>query len=144
MEIDWIRSSSKTFIQDLLIKYPMDVLVGSVHHVHSIPIDYSKEMYEQALTTCDGSTERLYEAYFDAQYDMLRALKPPIVGHFDLIRLYSNFPDASLKTFPTVWSKISRNVAFVVDYQGIFEINSAALRKGLQEPYPSVEVCQVR
>ena len=126
-----------------MARYPVDVVVGSVHHVHTIPIDFSKQMYQQALGKSGGSAELLYEAYFDAQYDMLRELKPLVVGHFDLIRLYSDFPDVSFKDFPQTWSKILRNVAFVVDYGGIFELNSAALRKGLTDPYPNLQICKV-
>ena len=143
MEIDWIRPSSLDVIQGLLKKYPFDLFIGSVHHVHGIPIDYDKKMYLEARETSGGTDEKLAEDYFDLQYEMLQALKPPIVGHFDLIRLLSDDPEASFVQWPGVWQKILRNLDFIVDYGGLVELNSAGLRKGMSEPYPKAEICKV-
>ena len=143
MEIDWIRPSSKSCIQQLLKKYSLDLFVGSVHHVHTIPIDYDHEMYKKARAKSGGSDEDLFSDYFDAQYEMLKELKPPIVGHFDLIRLKSDEPDANLMRWNIVWQKVLRNLSFISQYGGILELNSAALRKGLSEPYPTAEICKV-
>ena len=143
MEIDWIRPSSLTDIQDLLGQYQLAFLVGSVHHVHSIPIDYSAELFGIALRASGDSIEKLYGDYFDSQYAMLLALRPKIVGHFDLIRLKSKSPNESFKHHPIVWHKIERNLDYVVTYGGLLEINTAGWRKGLEEPFPKHEVCQV-
>lgn len=143
IEIDWIRPSSLGVIQTLLGKYPFDLFIGSVHHVHTIPIDYDKKMYFEAREKSDGSDERLAEDYFDLQYEMLMALKPPVVGHFDLIRLLSDDPEASFVQWTCVWQKILRNLDFIVNYGGLVELNSAGLRKGMSEPYPKAEICKV-
>ena len=142
-EIDWIRQSSQDFVEELLASYQLDLFVGSVHHVHTLPIDYTFDLFQRALEQSGGSSEQLYEDYFDAQYAMLQALKPPIVGHFDLIRLKSDAPNASFKVYPRVWMKIVRNIKYVIGYGGVVEINSAALRKGLEEPFPSIDICKV-
>ncbi|KAI4257246.1 MAG: hypothetical protein LQ352_001745 [Teloschistes flavicans] len=144
MEIDWIRPSSGAFIARLLSDFHFDLFIGSVHHVHGIPIDYNTDLYEKALDTSGGSNEDLFGDYFDLQYDMLTALKPPIVGHFDLIRLKSNDPDTEFVKFEGVWKKIQRNLSFIANYGGILELNSAALRKGLKEPYPNAEISKAR
>lgn len=143
MEVDWIRPSSNLFIKNLLIEYPLELFIGSVHHVHTKPIDYDHEMYAQARDIAGGTDERLFEDYFDLQFSMLNALKPPIVGHFDVIRLKADDPDGSFKRWESVWQRISRNLDFIVDYGGVLELNSAALRKGMLEPYPNAEVCKV-
>ncbi|KAG8531541.1 uncharacterized protein KY384_003170 [Bacidia gigantensis] len=142
VEIDWIRPSSQDFIERLQESYQFDLLIGSVHHVRAIPIDYSADLFNTALQLCGGSKETLFEDYFDLQYEMLQALKPSFVGHFDLIRLKSNFPNGSLMDFAGVWQKIQRNLEYVKLYGGILEINAAGLRKGLKEPYPQKEICQ--
>lgn len=90
-----------------------------------------------------GSDEELFAEYFDAQYAMLTKLKPPVVGHLDLIRLYSDDPNRSFKQFEDVWDKILRNLQFIAGYGGLIELNSSALRKGMDEPYPKVEICEV-
>lgn len=114
-----------------------------MHHVHTIPIDYDGAMYAQARDVAGGTDERLFEDYFDAQFDMLQKLKPLVVGHFDLIRLKSEDPNGSFQRWPGVWAKIRRNLEFVASYGGILELNSAALRKGMSEPYPKAEICRV-
>lgn len=142
-EGEWIRETSLSIIQDLLDKYNLDLFVGSVHHVHTIPIDYDTAMYQQARERAGGSDEQIFADYFDAQYAMLQALHPPVVGHFDLIRLKSDAPDKSFKATPVVWDKIMRNLKMVAEYGGVLELNSSSLRKGMAEAYPQVEICKV-
>lgn len=84
------KEQELAFLHQLLINYPVDYLVGSLHHVcGGIPFDFSLDEYKKAYyEKCQGSMSRLQSCYYDAQYDMLRTLKPRIVGHFDLIRIY--------------------------------------------------------
>lgn len=141
-ECDWIRPESLTLIQESLERVPFEFFIGSVHHTHTIPIDYDRALYEKARTKAGGSDEKLFADYFDSQFDMLQKLKPPVVGHFDLIRLKSDQPDASFSQYPDVWAKILRNLKLVAEYGGLLELNSAALRKGMAEPYPQGEICR--
>jgi histidinol-phosphatase (PHP family) len=143
-ESEYIRPSTLQLAQGILDKYAFDFFVGSVHHVHTVPIDFDRTMYEQARETAGGTDERLFEDYFDSQLEMLQALRPPVVGHFDLIRLLSDHRDADFKGMPGVWHKIQRNLEFVASYGGRLELNSSGLRKGLAEPYPCLPICQVR
>jgi histidinol-phosphatase (PHP family) len=156
-EIEWIQPApdSKAAVERLLNTYRLDLFVGSVHHVHGVPIDYDRATYELALNVAserehdtDGENvekeDRLFADYFDAQFGMLQAVRPPVVGHFDVIRLWSSSPDRELKPCSHVWAKIARNLSCVKAYGGLLEVNSAALRKGLQEPYPKREIVEVR
>ena len=111
--------------------------------MHGIPIDYGKEFYAKAVTVSGGSDEKCFEAYFDAQNEMLVTLKPRVVGHFDLIRLMSSLPNMPLTTSDSVWSKVVRNLRVVVEQGGLLEVYSAGLRKGLEEPYPGRAICEV-
>lgn len=142
-EIDWIRPESRALVETSLKAFPFEFFMGSLHHTRTVPIDYDREMYENARDLAGSSDERLFEAYFDEQLDMLQQLKPLVVGHFDLIRLKSDDPDRSFKQWPGVWERILRNLDYVAGYGGILELNSAALRKGMSEPYPKAEICQV-
>ncbi|OAL03365.1 histidinol-phosphatase [Phaeosphaeriaceae sp. SRC1lsM3a] len=142
-ESEWIRPSTLQLIQEILGKYTFDFFMGSIHHMHTIPIDFDRAMYEAARSKAGGTDERLFEDYFDAQFDMLQALRPPVVGHFDLIRLLSDHRDADFKDMTLVWEKIQRNLEYVVAYGGRLEINSSGLRKGLAEPYPCLPICQI-
>lgn len=142
-EAEWIRESSLALIEGLLGKHKVDLFIGSVHHVHTIPIDYDTAFYHKARMIAGGTDEKLFEDYFDAQYAMLQALRPPVIGHFDLIRLKSDNPDRSFRAWPSVWSRVERNLMFAVEYGGVMELNSSSLRKGMAEAYPQVEICRV-
>jgi histidinol-phosphatase (PHP family) len=142
-ESEYIRPSTLQLVQSILAKYKFDFFMGSVHHAHTIPIDFDRAMYEQARAQAGESDERLFEDYFDAQFEMLQELRPPVVGHFDLIRLLSDHRDADFKDMNRVWDKVQRNLEFVASYGGRLELNSSGLRKGLAEPYPCLPICQV-
>lgn len=128
-------------------RYSFDLVVGSVHHVHNIPIDFNSETYENARAASSTPTDLgLFEDYFDLQYEMLRGLKPSIVGHFDLIRLFAPKEPASA-TFiaqdSALWAKITRNVDYAVSIGALFELNSAAVRKGWETPYPQRDISEL-
>jgi len=111
--------------------------------VHEIPIDYDTAMYRKARDAAGETDEQLFDDYFDLQFEMLRTLQPKVVGHFDLIRLLSDKPDRDLREWKGVWAKVERNLELVVEQGGLLEINTSALRKGLQQPYPRKEICEV-
>ena len=119
------------------------MFVGSVHHVHTMIIDGKQPLYEEARRLAGGTDELLFQEYLDNQYEMLKTLKPPVVGHFDVIRLRSDKPNGTICQWDTVWAKAVRNLKFIAEYGGLVELNSASLRKGMSEPYPTLEICQV-
>ncbi|KAF2746354.1 histidinol phosphate phosphatase H [Sporormia fimetaria CBS 119925] len=143
-EAEWIRPSSERDINDVLRDYKgsLDFFLGSIHHVMSHPIDFDREKYDMALRKAGGTDEKLFLQYFLEMGSMLRALKPPVVGHFDLIRLKSDTPDTQFEGMDEVWKVIRNNLEYIASYGGILELNSAALRKGLAEPYPCLPICQ--
>lgn len=142
-ECDWIRPESRELIDQSIRTYAFDFFVGSVHHVHTVPIDYDHTFYKQAREKAGGTDEQLFQDYFDAQLAMLQATKPPVVGHFDLIRLKSDEPNANLKHLAGVWQRIERNLEYVASYGAALELNFASLRKGLNEPYPQADICRL-
>ena len=143
-ESEFIRPSTLTTVQGILDKYTFDFFVGSLHHTHTIPIDFDRAMYEQARDKAGGTDEKLFEDYFDSQFEMLQALRPPVVGHFDLIRLLSDHRDTEFEGMAGVWQRIQRNLEYIASYGGLLELNSSGLRKGLAEPYACRSICQVR
>jgi histidinol-phosphatase (PHP family) len=71
MEIEWIHEEAFGELEAMRKEFDFDYLVGSVHHVLQIPIDYSPQLLEAAEAKA-GGTEALFLAYFDAQYEMLQ------------------------------------------------------------------------
>jgi histidinol-phosphatase (PHP family) len=175
LETDYITPIDLDGTARLLERRPdIDYVVGSVHHVNGVSIDFDRPTWVRAVrTVVEGSTSstmtvspssgtvslppvidadvappmqdsrQFLSAYFDAQYDMLQAHQPEVVGHFDLCLLWT--PHVSLKDdrLLGVWEKVVRNVEYVVGYGGLFEANAAAIRKGWKTSYPNPDVLQV-
>lgn len=142
-ESEWCGTHSLELIERSLQTYPYDFFMGSLHHVQGVPIDYDHSSYSRVRDQVGGTDQSLFSEYYDEQLTMLQTLQPPVVGHFDLIRLLSSEPDVDWTNMPEIWSKILRNLNFVTSYGGLLEINTAAWRKGMKEPYPSSKVCRV-
>ncbi|KAM4059009.1 PHP domain-containing protein [Hirsutella rhossiliensis] len=135
-EAEFIRPDFAPRVRALAAPSCVDYFIGSVHHVHGLPIDYDAPTYAAAVAAAGGSEERLFENYYDLQHDMLLALEPRVVGHFDLVRLLSQRPGRDVRQWEGVWAKVKRNLELVARQGGWLECNTAALRKGLDEPYP--------
>ncbi|KHN99801.1 histidinol-phosphatase [Metarhizium album ARSEF 1941] len=141
-EAEFIRPAFAPLVRGLARPPCVDYFVGSVHHVHGIPIDYDDASYAAAVAAAGGSEERLYQDYYDLQHDMLLALAPRVVGHFDLVRLKSAHPQRDIRRWKGVWDRVLRNLRLVKHQGGWLELNTAALRKGLPEPYPCRPVAE--
>ncbi|CAG8507963.1 10463_t:CDS:2 [Ambispora leptoticha] len=106
-------------ISRLVHEFQLDYVVGSVHHVFEVPIDFDLETFERALERAE--------------------IKPIIVGHFDVIRIFR----PTWKFSTRVWEKVVRNVEFVVSYGGLFELNSSGWKKGLTDAYPQRDILEL-
>ncbi|KAF5360820.1 hypothetical protein D9756_004574 [Leucocoprinus leucothites] len=138
----------------------IEYIVGSVHHVNGIPIDFDVTTYRRAVASfsdtnsasdsdkgvhggvSDPGLDKFLLAYFDAQYELLQRFKPEIIGHIDLCRLYT--PDLEFKRFPEVWERIKQNVEYAISYGALFEVNAAAFRKKWDTAYPGRDVAEVK
>ncbi|KAK3352305.1 polymerase/histidinol phosphatase-like protein [Lasiosphaeria hispida] len=143
-EGEWLRPAYALLVAELSAPPCIDYFLGSVHHAGGVPIDFDRAMYAQAREACGGTEEKMYGRYYDEQFQMLDALKPRVVGHFDLIRLMSEDPGRELRGWGEgrVWEKVLRNLAVVKGYGGWLECNTSALRKGLEEPYPGGAIAE--
>ncbi|EFX05619.1 mRNA decapping hydrolase [Grosmannia clavigera kw1407] len=166
-EAEWIHGAADdgVRVQALAARPELDYFVGSVHHVGAdgVPIDYDKASYARAVKTSQQKAlsvdslsaevkakvvadpeAALYLDYYDQQLAMLQALRPRVVGHFDLVRLLSADParDCRAAWGGAVWPAIERNLRAVAAAGGWLECNTSALRKGLEEPYPARPIAE--
>jgi histidinol-phosphatase (PHP family) len=120
---------------ELKDQYQPDYILGGVHHVADIPFDSSPEAYRQAVASV-GGMEALYCRYFDLQHELILTLRPQVVAHFDLIRIFDADYHRRWRQ-PEVARRIQRNLESVAEMNLILDFNVAALRKGAAEPYLS-------
>ncbi|KAJ7118024.1 Polymerase/histidinol phosphatase-like protein [Mycena crocata] len=124
----------------------VEYIVGSVHHVNGIPIDFDLPTFQKAVDNAD-STEpaakngSFLSAYFDAQYELLQRFKPEVVGHIDLCRLCT--PTLKISDYPEAWERVKRNILYAIEYGVLFEVNAPALRKGWSTPYPGEDLLEI-
>jgi len=174
IETDYVTQLDLDRTQSLLNRrQDIQYVVGSVHHVQGVSIDFDKSSFLRAVEHCNdnttgstmtfSSTSKLempgprdpdfvptdaqmnvfLERYLDAQYEMIDTLEPEVIGHFDLCLLFAPGYRLDGTGREEVWNRVKRNVERVISYGGLFEANGAALRKGWQTSYPSKEVLQV-
>lgn len=115
-----------------------DYFVGSVHYVREHQIDGEPENWVNGAKAF-GGVEQLAIAYYDEVTEMVKALKPDVVGHLDLIKrnviLACANPD-ELQT-EAVQHAVDRTLAVIKANGAILDLNTAGWRKGLGEPYPA-------
>ena len=148
LETEYITSLDLDNLERLLERFgeKIEYIVGSVHHVRGIPIDFDPATFQSCLGTFVGETEHermegFLCAYFDAQYEVLERFRPEIVGHIDLCRLYN--PRLMFSDYPRAQEKLERNVRHAVDYGALFEASAAPFRKGWDTGYPGKDVLEV-
>jgi len=133
METEWYEGAGP-WIALLRQVHRLEMVVGSVHHVAGLCFDASEADYARVVREVGGQRE-LYLAYFDAQLEMLEAVRPEVVGHFDLVRIFDPQGQESL-TAPEVWSRVVRNLEAVRDLGAVLDANVAGWRKGGAEIFP--------
>jgi histidinol-phosphatase (PHP family) len=128
-------SGYREFIPSLIDRFRPDYIVGSVHFVDDMGFDYSREQYDKTVEAV-GGIDQLYCRYFDLQYEMIEFLRPAVVGHFDLIRIFdSDYKKRLLR--PEIMDRIKRNLQLICDLGLIMDFNLRSLLKGADEPYIS-------
>ena len=125
-------------IKNLIHRFNPDYLVGSVHHVDDVCFDYCQEEYDRVVALC-GSHEALYERYFDLQKDMILTLKPFVVGHFDLVRIFDPDYEKRLLT-PGIREKMIRNLKLIKSLNLVLDFNLRPLKRGEKEPYLTASI----
>ncbi len=134
-------SGYEQFVPHMIRSFAPDYLVGSVHFVNDLNFDYSAEMYGKTVDSV-GGIDLLYEIYFDIQYEMISLLRPSVVGHFDLIRIFD--PDYRHRLEkPSIMSRVRRNLELIKKYDLIMDFNLRALAKGADEPYISRPILEM-
>jgi histidinol-phosphatase (PHP family) len=151
MEVEGINEAHIEYTNEIKNRYDLDMVVGSVHFVKGIPIDFDRGQFLKAVEVC-GGLRQLFLEYFQLQYKVISGIHPEVIGHFDLIRLFTQENDVDDTTgkllkdvdlehdWPEVWEQIKTNLLLANSYNALIELNSSAIRKQWQTPYPKLDV----
>jgi len=128
-EVDYI----KDFIDDRVINANVDYLIGSVHFLNGWGFDNPAFIGKYQNQDID----KIWEDYFEAVEEMARSNFFDIVGHIDLIKLFKYLPKKEIKIIAKNAIKAIKKANMVA------EINSAGLRKPINEIYPSFDIMEL-
>jgi len=117
---------------------PFDYVVGSVHDVDGVWVDYKPELTAE-LAARVGGRDALHIRYFDALIELVQTLRPEIVGHLDLVRKFDG-PGASFS--PAVLRHVERVLEAVRVAGAMLDVNCGAARRGHSPVYPLPEILQ--
>ena len=127
-------SSFGPAMRALRAQHRFDYTVGSVHHVGEIPIDVSADLLGEAVVGC-GGFDPFMERYFELVREMGEELRPAGVAHLDLPKLHA--PVGAEIPTARVRRAAQKTVDAIRRRECILDLNTAAWRKGLPEPFPS-------
>jgi histidinol-phosphatase (PHP family) len=116
-------------------KHAFDFVIGSVHIVQGVAIDYRAETLQESLEKF-GGIDRLWETYWDGLESLIRGGGCQVIGHMDVLRKFGGFlPQKSqVKRVESLLRQIRRNDLAL-------EVNTGGIdRAGDRESYPSPEI----
>lgn len=122
-----------------------EYIIGSSHFVKSngeyLPIDLGSECIEKCLSAFGGDVSALAESYYGSFAKYLRARRPDIVGHFDLLTKYDEQIGPYFLGNPE-HDRIAERFISELGKEGfLFEVNTGAIARGYRtSPYPALNL----
>lgn len=125
-----------------------EYLIGSSHYIKSggkyYPIDLSPSNITDCLELFSGNAAEMARVYYDSFCAYIKARRPDIVGHFDLI---TKFDEKHTPYFMgnAEYNRISEHyLDTVADLDCIFEVNTGAISRGYRNtPYPALNLLHI-
>lgn len=121
-------------------KHSFDFMVGSVHFVNEMPVDYTHELFDKAAEA-HGRVEALALAYYQTVAEMVEVLRPEVVGHLDVIRKFARGHEGVQSE--AVRKEAERSIDRIVEHGCIVDINTAGFRQGHGMAYPAPWLLQM-
>ena len=122
-EVDWLQGH----MSDKVLNADVDYLIGSVHFIDKWSFDNPEFIGGWENKDID----EIWKAYFEATEAMAKSGLFDVVGHLDLIKVFKFMPKQDVRV-------LAKNVLQAIKKSNmVMEINTAGLRKPVEEIYPS-------
>ena len=120
----------------------LDYIIGSSHYFmiggEYLPIDSSYGHFKRCLDAFGGDVIKLAEAYFGSFCTYLKARKPDIIGHFDLITKFEEQDGPRFFGNPAYERIAESAIVEAARTECIFEVNTGAISRGVRSTaYPA-------
>ncbi|HFU74734.1 MAG TPA: histidinol-phosphatase HisJ family protein, partial [Arcobacter sp.] len=129
-EVDYIDNN---YLLYEIIDADVDYLIGSVHYLNDWGFDNPEFISEYKKRDIND----IWRDYFQAVNNMVKSGKFDIVGHFDLIKIFNYLPTVEIKSI------VLETLRSIKKNNMVLEINSAGLRKPVNEQYPSKDILEL-
>ena len=138
-EVDFMQNIP---MLDEVLNAKVDYLIGSIHFLESKKDTDSNEPWGFDNPEFIGKYKKkniddIWIDYFEAVRLLAKCGKFDIVGHLDLIKVFKFLPNKDIKSIAYDAMKQIKQSNMVI------EINSAGLRKPIEQPYPSKELLEL-
>jgi len=121
------------FVDKKVLERKVDYLIGSIHFLDNWGFD-NPEFLSQWQ---DRDVDDIYKEYFKLVEELANSRYFDIVGHLDLIKVFNFKPKTDIKIVA------KRAIEAIADNKLVIEINSAGIRKKVNEPYPSISLLEM-
>lgn len=144
LEIDYIPGLWPK-ISKMLQPEQLDYFIGSIHFVDAFndgtpwSIDGTHDEFYKGWTEIfHKDSHALVRKYFDYTRQMVRDMKPPVIGHLDKIKMQYNDDCFIPETDKIYRDELLATLEVIAQYGGVVEINTRGVyRRGEPEFYPS-------
>jgi histidinol-phosphatase (PHP family) len=119
-------------------KHGLDYVIGSIHILRGVPIDYRAERLQEQLEIF-GGVDRLWETYWNDLEDLIRTGACQVVGHMDILRKFAGFLPVKRQT-----ERAEGLLRLIKEKDLTLEVNTGGIdRANDGKPYPSPEIIQL-
>lgn len=138
-EVDFMQNVP---MLDEILNSKVDYLIGSIHFLEPKKNSNDNEPWGFDNPEFIGKYEKkniddIWIDYFEAIRLLAKCGKFDIVGHLDLIKVFKYLPKKDIR----VIAKDAMNQ--IKESNMVIEVNSAGLRKPIEQPYPSKELLEM-
>jgi histidinol-phosphatase (PHP family) len=142
-EIDYIPGDElRRFQHQEILPHRFDYFVGSVHFLgcgyRPRSFDGTREGFMEILEEdYRGGIREMVEDYYSRVPSVLNIPQVKIVGHLDVIKRWNAEHPFFLEEEPWYIDSVESALRAIAGSEAVIELNTAAWRKGLNDPYPS-------
>jgi histidinol-phosphatase (PHP family) len=132
LEIDFVPGREES-IKRMIDQHPLDFVMGSVHFINDWAFDHPD--HRAGFDALD--IDQVYSDYYVLIDKLVKSRLFDIIGHLDLIKIWGHRPikKDSLQHVQPILHSIKASPM-------VIEINSAGLRKPVQEMYPCRQIIE--
>ncbi len=108
------------------------------------PIDSGFDYFSECLKLFDGDILALADSYYSAFVTYIKARKPDIIGHFDLITKFEDVGAPTLLKNEKYQDMAKKYTLEACRAGSIFEVNTGAISRGYRKlPYPDERLLHI-